>query len=110
MYIPHATIRSVMDGDIFEKITGFEWDSGNKGKNFRRHDVTDEECEEVFFDHNKRISKDTLYSDKEKRYIIVGQTKKSRLLFIVFTIRKVKVRIISSRDLNKKEHKLYESR
>jgi len=108
VYIPHATIESVMDGEIFEQITGFEWDTGNKGKNFTRHEVTDEECEEVFFDQNKNILRDILHSKKEERYILMGKTKKSRLLFIVFTIRKDKVRIISSRDLNKKEHKLYE--
>ena len=97
-----------MNIEVFEKITGFEWDSGNKGKNFTSHKVTDEECEEIFFDPNKKILKDILHSDKEERHILIGQTKKQRLIFLVFTIRKNLIRVISARDLNRKEQKLYE--
>jgi uncharacterized DUF497 family protein len=105
MYIHGATIK---DAGVFEKVAGFEWDEGNKGKNWDKHKVRDEECEELFFDHDKKILKDILHSGKEKRYIIIGKTKKQRPLFAAFTIRKDKVRIISARDLNKKEYKYYE--
>ena len=88
----------------------FQWDKGNKGKNYQKHKVTDQECEEVFFDQTKKIFKDTLHSGKEERYILFGQTKESRILFIVFTIRHEKIRVISARDLNKKEKKLYEEK
>lgn len=81
---------------------------GNRNKNFVKHGVMDTECEEVFFDSNKRILKDVFHSDREQRYIIIGQTKFKRLLFIVFTLRNNKVRVISARDLNKKERKFYE--
>jgi uncharacterized DUF497 family protein len=101
---------------IFTEFTEFEWDQGNKDKNSIKHLVSYEECEEIFFDQNKKFLKDVLHSGKEERYIIVGKTKKERLLFIVFTFRhnttkdkrQSKVRIISARDLNKKEKKLYE--
>ncbi len=92
------------------KITEFEWDVGNKGKNWKNHRVSDEECEEIFFDKDKKILKDTMHSAKEERHIVIGKTKSARLLFIVFTLRKNKVRIISARDLNKKEKYLYEKR
>lgn len=85
----------------------FEWDRGNIDKNLILHGVRNEECEEVFFDLNKRVLGDSIHSDEEKRYIIIGKTKKQRLLFIAFTIRKKKVRVISARDLNKKERHLY---
>jgi uncharacterized protein len=88
----------------------FEWDKGNIDKNFTAHGVKNEECEEVFFDPNKRMLRDPLHSNKEKRYVIIGKTKKQRILFIVFTRRKQKVRIISARDLNKKEKHLYEEK
>jgi len=88
----------------------FDWDQGNINKNSAKHDVTDEESEEVFFDKHKTILKDPLHSGKEERYIIIGQTKAERLLFVAFTFRKNKVRIISARDLNKKEYYLYEKR
>ena len=95
---------------LLDNVSEFEWDSGNRGKNFKKHGVTDEECEEAFFDERKKILKDILHSGKEKRYILLGKTKKERLLFLVFTIRKSKVRVISARDLNKREKKLYEGK
>ena len=90
------------------KITKFDWDKGNINKNWEKHKVKDQECEEVFFDIKKKLFKDTVHSVKEKRYILLGQTKLKRLLFIVFAIRKNKIRIISARDINKKEKYLYE--
>jgi uncharacterized DUF497 family protein len=88
----------------------FEWNKGNKDKNWLKHKVKNEECEEIFFDKKKKILKDVLHSGKEKRFIILGKTKKERLLFVVFTIRNKKVRVISARDVNKKEVILYEEK
>lgn len=84
----------------------FDWDSANRDKNWRTHRVSPEECEEVFFDPHKRILKDTLHSGQEVRHILLGQTFKARQMFVVFTIRKTKVRVISARDLNPREKKL----
>ena len=93
---------------ILDNPGEFQWDKGNKGKNYQKHKVTDQECEEAFFDQSKKILKDVLHSHVEERYILLGQTKENRILFIVFTIRSGKVRVISARDLNKKENRLYE--
>lgn len=87
----------------------FEWDGGNSGKSFKKHKVTDEECEEIFFDSEKRIARDVLHSGTEDRYLLIGETRSKRLLLVVFTSRKNKVRVISARDLNKKERHLYEA-
>lgn len=95
---------------IFRGHLEFEWDNGNSGKNFKSHSVFDEECEEVFFDPEKRIAKDVFHSGAEARYILLGATNKHRLLFLVFTIRKGRLRIISARDINKKERHLYEKK
>ncbi|MFH1561447.1 MAG: BrnT family toxin [Patescibacteria group bacterium] len=86
----------------------FIWDKGNVDKNWLKHKITNRESEEVFFDRKKRIAEDKFHSDKEERYIVLGKTKGKRLLFIVFTLRDKKVRIISARDTNKKERILYE--
>ncbi len=86
----------------------FEWDRGNKNKNYKKHGVTDQECEEVFFDLRKKILRDILHSHHEDRYILLGETKRERRLFVAFTMRSDKLRVISARDLNKKEKKLYE--
>lgn len=92
---------------VFREPVEFEWDQGNIDKNFRRHGVRNEECEEVFFDPAKRVLKDPFHSDREKRYIIIGKTKRQRVLFLVFTTRGKKTRVISARDLNAKELHLY---
>jgi len=89
--------------DAFE----FEWDKGNIEKN-KKHKVEDREAEEVFLDEGKVILKDKLHSQKEERFIVLGKTKKNRLLYLVFTKRKKKIRIISARNINKKEVLLYE--
>lgn len=88
----------------------FIWDKGNKDKNWVKHKVTDQESEEVFFDEEKKTFKDKLHSKGEERFRIIGRTKRGRLLFVVFTIRRNRVRVISARDINKKEVKLYEEK
>ena len=97
-----------MNVRVAKDIKGFIWDKGNIDKNWKTHRVANTECEEVFFDENKAVLKDVLHSGKEERFIILGKTGKSRLLFVVFTVRRKKIRIISARDTNKKERKLYE--
>ena len=86
---------------------GFEWDEGNIGKN-KKHHVDDKEAEEVFLDEGKVIFKDKLHSQVEERFIVIGKTKKERFLYICFTRRKKKIRIISARNINKKEVSIYE--
>lgn len=85
----------------------FNWDEGNKGKN-KKHGVKDNESEEAFFDKSRKMFKDKLHSGKEARYRIIGKTKEGRLLFIAFTVREKKIRIISARNINRKEVHLYE--
>ena len=91
-----------------EKINGFEWDEGNKDKNWNRHQVACNECEEVFFNIPFLLDDDIKHSQSEARYFALGQNSQMRKLFIVFTIRNNKIRIISARDMNKKERKTYE--
>ena len=85
----------------------FQWDKGNSGKNVRKHGIHDMECEEVFFDPEKKLFEDIFHSGIEERYILLGSTKEGKVLFVVFTIRNNLVRVISARKINKKEKKLY---
>ena len=96
-----------MDNGLLSYIEGFEWDKGNIGKNWERHKVTNIECEEVFFNEPLIVTKDEPHSIVEVRYFVLGKTDKERLLFIVFTIRGKKIRIISARDMSKKERRIY---
>jgi len=88
--------------------TTFIWDQGNERKNPEKHGVTAQEVEEVFFDPQKKLLEDKFHSGKEDRYLLIGQTKRQRLLFVVFTIRNRQIRAISARDLKRKERPLYE--
>ena len=90
-----------------EEPIEFLWDKGNFDKNLSKHNVTNEEIEQVFWDYNKKIYVDHKHSGIEIRHILLGKTFAGRILFIVFTIRKYKIRVISARDLNKKEKLLY---
>jgi|AP45_3_1055517.scaffolds.fasta_scaffold205013_2 uncharacterized DUF497 family protein len=86
---------------------GFQWDDGNIDKNWQKHKVKYTECEEVFFNQPLMVIDDNKHSKYEKRYFVLGQTDVDRKLFIAFTIREKKIRIISARDINKKERRIY---
>ena len=92
---------------IYKEPLEFQWDKGNIGKNVKKHKVQDKETEEIFFDECKKTFKDTLHSGDELRFRVIGKTKKEKLLFVVFTVRKEKIRIISARNINRKEEYLY---
>jgi len=92
--------------DIYS-ITGFEWDEGNIDKNWIKHRVSNSECEEIFFNIPLLLSDDKKHSQHEKRYYVLGQTNANRWLFVSFTIRENKIRVISVRDVNRKEAKIY---
>lgn len=94
---------------VIKEAFEFEWDKGNTDKNLK-HNVKDQEAEEVFLDENRFIFKDKVHSEGEERFRILGKTQKDRLLFIAFTIRRKKIRIISARDINRKEVSLYEKK
>ncbi|MCH8011800.1 MAG: BrnT family toxin [Candidatus Marinimicrobia bacterium] len=86
---------------------GFEWDKGNRDKNWIRHRVSKNKCEEVFFNQPILVSEDPKHSNVEKRYYVLGRTDSNRFLFISFTIRNNRIRVISARDMNRKERKAY---
>ncbi len=89
-------------------LIGFEWDRNNIDKNYKKHKVFWTECEEVFFNEPIIVNDDETHSIKEKRYYALGRTNFNRKLFIVFTIRGKNIRIISARNMNKKEKSKYE--
>ncbi|PKA22992.1 hypothetical protein CH381_28025 [Leptospira sp. mixed culture ATI2-C-A1] len=93
----------------FSTIEGFDWDKGNVEKNWIKHKVKPGETEEFFFNEPLLVVSDDVHSEKEKRFAALGISNYSRKLFAVFTVRNNKIRIISVRDMSKKERKVYES-
>ena len=89
-------------------IIGFDWDENNREKNWDKHGVLASECEEVFFNLPLLLQGDPAHSQKEPRYYVLGHTIAGRRLFIAFTVRGDKIRVISARDMSKKERNVYE--
>jgi uncharacterized DUF497 family protein len=95
------------DYDVLRDCTGFEWDKHNAEKNWLKHQVLPEECEGVFFNRPLVVAEDADHSEQESRYYCLGQTNQARFLFMVFTVRENLIRIISARDMSRKERNVY---
>jgi len=85
-------------------IEGFDWDRANIQKSWERHRVAFDECEEVFF-HDPVLAPDLDHSVSEERFFAYGYTARGRWLTVVFTVRGNKIRVVSARDMNRKEYK-----
>jgi uncharacterized protein len=94
--------------DDLAQCTGFEWDEGNAEKNWQLHKVTRAECEEIFFNRPILVAPDAGHSHREVRYAALGVTNVSRRLAIVFTIRGTLIRVISARDMSRRERRVYD--
>jgi len=94
----------------WRQVTGFDWDEGNSRKSENKHDVSQSEAEQVFFNQPLLVLEDSKHSQKENRYHALGITDDERFLHITFTLRALGalIRIISARDMHRKERKIYE--
>ncbi|MHB1358640.1 MAG: BrnT family toxin [Rhodocyclaceae bacterium] len=90
-------------------ITGFDWDEGNSRKN-EKHEVSMAEAEQVFFNAPLLLLADTKHSEQEARHHALGRSDESRLLHLTFTLRQsgTLIRVISARDMHRKERTIYE--
>ena len=93
--------------DTIYNATGFDWDEGNIDKNWHLHQVTNRECEEFFFNVPFIIAPDARHSQREQRYYALGRTDAERWLFVAFTMRDERIRVISARDMNQQETQKY---
>jgi hypothetical protein len=91
------------------RITGFDWDAGNARKN-EKHGVSMAEAEQVFFNMPLLLLADEKHSQREARHHALSQTDAGRLLHLSFTLRKAGslIRVISARDMHRKERTIYE--
>lgn len=89
------------------RITGFDWDDGNARKN-EKHGVA--QAEEVFFNQPLLMLEDLRHRDHEARFHALGKTLDGRALHITFTLRgdDTLIRVISARDMHRKERSVYD--
>lgn len=92
---------------MLAECVGFDWDEANIDKNWERHQVTPEEAEEIFFHEPIVLSSDHTSTSNERRYQLLGETMAGRRLFVAFTVRRKLIRVISARDMNRREHEAY---
>lgn len=95
--------------DLPLSCIGFDWDKGNLLKNWEKHWVAFWECEEIFFNQPLLLADDTAHYGGEARFYALGKTESERALFLSFTVRQKKIRVISARDMNRREKKEYQN-
>lgn len=92
------------------RIVGFDWDAGNARKSADKHGVSQSEAEQIFFNQPLLVLADHQHSDTEDRFHALGKTDDDRLLHLTFTLRaeSTLIRVISARDMHRKERTHYE--
>ena len=95
----------------FGRILGFQWDGGNGRKNEDKHRVSQSEAEQVFVNDPVLLFADEGHSIRELRFHVLGKTDDGRRLLIAFTLREDEtlIRVISARDMNRRERSLYDT-
>ena len=93
--------------DELADCTGFEWDEGNAGENWELHEVSRGEAEETFFNRPLIVAPDAGHSRREVRFAALGRTEEGRRLSVVFTLRRTLIRVISARDMSRRERRIY---
>ena len=83
----------------------FDWDDYKESANIKKHNISFKQAAYVFIDQNRIEYYDYTHSDKEERYIAIGFA--GKILYVVYTIRKDSIRIISARRATNKEKEMY---
>lgn len=87
----------------------FEWDPRKDSANQRKHGVSFEEAQSVFFDENAVQFYDEHHSEQEDRFIMLGLSIRSRILVVCHCERELGnvIRIISARKATRSERQYY---
>mgnify|MGYP003467059738 FL=1 len=86
----------------------FEWNPAKARDNEAKHKVSFYEATEVFADHLSSTVPDPDHSLDEERFVIFGQTLQGRYLVVAFTDRSGRLRLISAREMTRRERQAYE--
>lgn len=86
----------------------FEWDARRASANLKKHGVTFEEAVSVFGDVSAALLPDEDHSADERRELLIGHSRKRRLLIVAFTERGPRVRITNARRATQSERTAYE--
>lgn len=84
----------------------YEWDPNKAKSNFKKHGVKFSDVVGVFEDENAITIDDE--HESEERFVTIGKDFLSRILVVIYTFRKLVIRIISARKATAREKKMYE--
>lgn len=84
----------------------FEWDAEKAKNNLKKHGISFEMATNVFYDESRIEIYDAAHSAEEDRYITIGMVNK--VLFVVYTMRRENIRLISARTATARERRLYD--
>lgn len=97
--------------DVDMKRYRFSWDANKARSNERKHGVSFEEAQTVFFDEEALFMADPDHSANEERFLLLGLSAKLRIVLVCHGVREEEeIRIISARKGTKKERRQYEER
>jgi uncharacterized DUF497 family protein len=93
-----------------DQIIGFQWDQGNARKSADKHGVSQSEAEQVFLNEPLLVTDDIRRGKSEPHFHALGVAHSGRRLHVTFTLREEnsKIRVISARDMHRKERAHYE--
>lgn len=83
----------------------FEWDEEKEQLNLKKHGISFEAAAKVFGDVDRIEIYDEAHSIEEERYITIGMA--GEILFVVYTERRPRIRLISARLATARERKMY---
>lgn len=86
----------------------FEADPVKAAQNFKKHKVSFEEAASVFGDAMELTFPDPDHSIGEMRWLSFGMSGRGRVLAVIYTERRGKIRLVSARVATKQERKIYE--
>ena len=88
----------------------FEWDEKKSQTNKRKHGVSFEEAQTVFFDPLAKVSSNVTDNSTEDRLLLIGHSALHNLLLVIHCFRNQDktIRIISARKATRSERKQYE--
>lgn len=92
-----------------QAMIDFEWNSAKAAENLRKHRVAFSEASTVLRSKMSITIYDPDHSLDEDRYITIGTSIANRLLMVSHTDREDRTRIISARELTRKEREAYEN-
>jgi hypothetical protein len=90
----------------------FEWDSKKEKINLRKHGVSFSEAQTVFLDDEALLIPDPDHSHEEDRFVLLGLSRKTRLLLVCHCYRENDqvIRIFSARKADQEETRIYLSK